>query len=140
MHFTLARLKFKARSGEFVSSNWLAIRYACVLELGAGATGIPGIVALKCGAKHVTFTDHPNNIKVLYFFFVRFRGFLLLFNFSGFFEILVRQNKFGNILMDFIKLCFEENLLSFASSLALRVIILELNLPVLFVFFFFLHD
>ncbi|OZC06606.1 hypothetical protein X798_06406 [Onchocerca flexuosa] len=32
-----------------------------VLELGAGCTGIPGLVAAKCGAELVIFTDHPEN-------------------------------------------------------------------------------
>ncbi|VDK50915.1 unnamed protein product, partial [Anisakis simplex] len=43
----------------FISANHPLFHDATILELGAGATGIPGIVASKCGAKFVIFSDHP---------------------------------------------------------------------------------
>lgn len=52
--------------GRFVSCNWLVFRNSYILELGAGATGIPGIVAAKCGAKKVVLTDHPEKAKVFF--------------------------------------------------------------------------
>lgn len=51
--------------GRFVSSNWQVFRNSYILELGAGATGIPGIVAAKSGAKKVILTDHPDRVKAL---------------------------------------------------------------------------
>uniref|UniRef100_F1KYW5 N-acetyl-D-glucosamine kinase n=1 Tax=Ascaris suum TaxID=6253 RepID=F1KYW5_ASCSU len=51
--------------GEFVNSNASLFRNTTVVELGAGATGIPGIVASKCGAELVILTEHPHNQQAL---------------------------------------------------------------------------
>lgn len=45
--------------GDFLAANGPVLEGATVLELGAGATGIPGLIALKHGAEYVIFTDHP---------------------------------------------------------------------------------
>uniref|UniRef100_A0A0M3I001 Methyltransferase n=1 Tax=Ascaris lumbricoides TaxID=6252 RepID=A0A0M3I001_ASCLU len=50
---------------EFVNSNASLFRNTTVVELGAGATGIPGIVASKCGAELVILTEHPHNQQAL---------------------------------------------------------------------------
>ncbi|VDN02659.1 unnamed protein product [Thelazia callipaeda] len=47
--------------GEYLSAHHYLFKQCTVLELGAGCTGIPGLVASKCGAKLVIFTDHPQN-------------------------------------------------------------------------------
>lgn len=51
--------------GEFVAANGGFFKDSTVLELGAGGTGIPGLVALKSGAKQVVFTDHPRYEEAL---------------------------------------------------------------------------
>ncbi|KHN75633.1 N-acetyl-D-glucosamine kinase [Toxocara canis] len=60
----LARLLWG--TGDFLNANEPLLRGSTVVELGAGATGIPGIVACKCGAKLVVFTDHPSNTEALH--------------------------------------------------------------------------
>uniref|UniRef100_A0A915PNZ0 Methyltransferase domain-containing protein n=1 Tax=Setaria digitata TaxID=48799 RepID=A0A915PNZ0_9BILA len=45
--------------GEYLSAHHYLFDGCTVLELGSGCTGIPGLVAAKCGAKLVVFTDHP---------------------------------------------------------------------------------
>ncbi|VBB29264.1 unnamed protein product, partial [Acanthocheilonema viteae] len=47
--------------GDYVSANHHLFEGRVILELGAGCTGIPGLVAAKCGAKLVIFTDHPES-------------------------------------------------------------------------------
>uniref|UniRef100_A0A0N5ARG5 N-acetyl-D-glucosamine kinase n=1 Tax=Syphacia muris TaxID=451379 RepID=A0A0N5ARG5_9BILA len=51
--------------GKFISANSSVFCGARALELGAGATGIPSLLAVKCGAKHVTITDHPDCVQGL---------------------------------------------------------------------------
>uniref|UniRef100_A0A0R3RVZ6 Methyltransferase-like protein 23 n=1 Tax=Elaeophora elaphi TaxID=1147741 RepID=A0A0R3RVZ6_9BILA len=48
-------------AGDYISANRYLFEGQIILELGAGCTGIPGIVAAKCGAKLVIFTDHPES-------------------------------------------------------------------------------
>ncbi|VDN84012.1 unnamed protein product [Brugia pahangi] len=47
--------------GDYISAHHYLFEGCTVLELGAGCTGIPGLVAAKCGAKLVIFTDHPES-------------------------------------------------------------------------------
>ncbi|CAG9531857.1 unnamed protein product [Cercopithifilaria johnstoni] len=47
--------------GDYISANHYLFEGRIILELGAGCTGIPGLVAAKCGAKLVIFTDHPQS-------------------------------------------------------------------------------
>uniref|UniRef100_A0A1I7W3J0 Methyltransferase-like protein 23 n=1 Tax=Loa loa TaxID=7209 RepID=A0A1I7W3J0_LOALO len=47
--------------GDYISAHHYLFEGCIVLELGAGCTGIPGLVAAKCGAKLVIFTDHPES-------------------------------------------------------------------------------
>ncbi|VDO13002.1 unnamed protein product [Brugia timori] len=46
---------------DYISAHHYLFEGCTVLELGAGCTGIPGLVAAKCGAKLVIFTDHPES-------------------------------------------------------------------------------
>ncbi|CAJ0586969.1 unnamed protein product, partial [Mesorhabditis spiculigera] len=45
--------------GQFIAGNSALFRDRHALELGAGATGVCGLVAAKVGAVSVVFTDHP---------------------------------------------------------------------------------
>ncbi|KAM3719971.1 N-acetyl-D-glucosamine kinase [Dirofilaria immitis] len=47
--------------GDYISAHHYLFERCVVLELGAGCTGIPGLVAAKCGADLVIFTDHPES-------------------------------------------------------------------------------
>lgn len=54
-------------AGDYISANHYLFEGRVILELGAGCTGIPGLVAAKCGAKLVIFTDHPESEEVTTF-------------------------------------------------------------------------
>lgn len=54
-------------TGDYISANHHLFEGQVILELGAGCTGIPGLVAAKCGAKLVIFTDHPESEEVTVF-------------------------------------------------------------------------
>ncbi|VDN60796.1 unnamed protein product [Dracunculus medinensis] len=51
--------------GSYLNTRNIKLEEKIVIELGAGATGIPGIIALKCSAKKVIFVEHPQNSQAL---------------------------------------------------------------------------
>ena len=50
---------------QFVYHNKSIFEGKAVLELGCGGTGVPGIMASKCGAANVIFTDRSDNERAL---------------------------------------------------------------------------
>lgn len=47
-----------------MAANGYVFEGVTALELGAGCSGIPGIIAGKCGASKVILTDRPCNTEV----------------------------------------------------------------------------